>query len=58
MKKKKKKEIIQGISSGKSGLERPHHNTVASSQHITAHYRNCPVWNPMKKDKFFTVVSI
>ena len=57
MREKKEKERIQGISSGKSGVKKPHHNTVASNQGITAHYQNSPMWNPMKKDRFFTAVN-
>lgn len=58
MREKKEKERIQGTNSGKSGVEKPHHNTVASNQGIIAHSLNCPMWNPVKKDTFFAVVSV
>lgn len=50
---RKEKERIEGINSAKLGIEKPHHNIVSSN-----HYLNCPVWNPGRNDKIFTVVRI
>lgn len=54
-KERKRKEFKVSIL---LGVEKQHRNIVGSNQGIITHYLNCPMWNPVKNDKIFTVVSV